>query len=26
VKSWQELLQRIDKKSAVLAGAGQRTG
>ena len=26
VKSWQELLQRIDDKSAVLAGAGQRTG
>ena len=26
VKSWQELLQRIDDKRAVLAGAGQRTG
>jgi len=26
VKSWQELLQRIDDKSAVLAGAAQRTG
>jgi len=26
VKSWQELLQRIDDKSAVLAAAGQRTG
>jgi transaldolase len=25
VKSWQELLQRIDDKRAVLAGAGQRT-
>ncbi len=25
VKSWQELLQRIDDKGAVLAGAGQRT-
>ena len=26
VKSWQELLQRIGDKSAVLAGAAQRTG
>ena len=26
VKSWQELLQRIDDKRAVLAGAGQGTG
>jgi transaldolase len=26
VESWQELLRRIDDKSAVLAGAGQRTG
>ena len=26
VKSWQELLQRIDDKSVVLAGAAQRTG
>ena len=26
VKSWQELMQRIDDKRAVLAGAGQRTG
>jgi transaldolase len=26
VKSWQELLQRIDDKRAVLAGVGQRTG
>ena len=26
VKSWQELLQRIDHKGVVLAGTGQRTG
>jgi transaldolase len=26
VKSWQELLQRIDDKRAVLAGAGRRAG
>jgi transaldolase len=26
VKSWQELLQRIDDKGVVLAGAGQRSG
>jgi hypothetical protein len=26
VKSWQELLHRIDDKRAVVAGAGQGTG